>query len=232
MVAVSRGIRMVLVSMPPPKPLGDSSILYEFSDCENQELNLAIHRLTNLISAQNLSWVEEVIPGYTTILVIYNPIQVGYRAATEALSSLLPFTNGLENAPARLIEIPVQYGGSCGPDLEDVASHCQLSPDEVIRIHTSVDYLVYMMGFTPGFPYLGGMSDKIAAPRLPTPRQNVLAGSVGIAGRQTGIYPVDSPGGWRIIGKTELCLFDASKEDPCLIHPGDTVRFIADLRKM
>jgi len=124
------------------------------------------------------------------------------------------------------VEIPVVYGGESGPDLAFVAAHTGLSADEVIRRHTAPTYTVYFIGFTPGFPYLGGMDVRLTAPRLETPRARVPAGSVGIAGPQTGVYPLESPGGWRIIGRTHLPLFDLSAQPPSLLSPGDEVRFV------
>ncbi len=128
----------------------------------------------------------------------------------------------------RRVEVPVVYGGEFGPDLEFVARHNGLSPEEVIRRHTARDYPVYLVGFTPGFPYLGGLDETIAAPRLSSPRPRVPAGSVGIAGQQTGIYSVDSPGGWRLIGWTPLRLFDPLRHPPALLAPGDVVRFVEE----
>jgi KipI family sensor histidine kinase inhibitor len=136
-----------------------------------------------------------------------------------------PLGDGALVAP-RLVEIPTLYGGEFGPDLGDVAEHNGISDAEVIKIHSGADYLVYMMGFLPGFPYLGGMSERIATPRLKTPRSAIPAGSVAIAERQTGIYPVESPGGWRIIGRTPISLFDPSREPPVEIEPGDYLRFV------
>ena len=121
--------------------------------------------------------------------------------------------------------IPTLYGGEAGPDLEFVAGHNQLTPAEVVRIHSSVPYRIYMIGFTPGFPYLGGMSEKIAAPRLKTPRTKIPAGSVGIAGTQTGLYPVESPGGWQLIGRTPLQVFDPRSEQPFIYSAGDFLQF-------
>jgi inhibitor of KinA len=129
---------------------------------------------------------------------------------------------------AHLIEVPVRYGGEHGPDLEFVASHHQLSLKEVVRLHTGREYTVYMMGFTPGFAYMGKLDEKIATPRLETPRIRVAAGSVGIAGAQTGIYPIDSPGGWRLIGWTSLPLFDLKADPPYLFSPGDRVQFVSE----
>jgi len=131
-----------------------------------------------------------------------------------------------EAAAPRLGEIPTLYGGEYGPDIGAVAQHNGISEAEVISIHSGADYLVYMMGFLPGFPYLGGMSERIATPRLQTPRPSIPAGSVAIAERQTGIYPVESPGGWRIIGRTPVRLFDPGREPPVGIEPGDYLRFV------
>ena len=126
---------------------------------------------------------------------------------------------------SKVVEIPTLYGGEYGPDIEFVATHTNLTEAEVIEVHTSADYLVYMVGFNPGFPYLGGMSEKIATPRLPTPRVRMVPGSVGIAERQTGIYPLASPGGWRVIGRSPIKMFDPGREPPSLVEAGDLVRF-------
>ena len=130
-----------------------------------------------------------------------------------------------------MIEIPVCYGGEFGPDLHDVAAHNHLKNEEVIELHSSANYLVYFLGFAPGFPYLGGMPREIAAPRLSTPRTQVLAGSVAIGGHQTGVYPVSSPGGWRIIGRTYLQLFVTARNPPTLLQMGDHVRFVPISRR-
>ena len=135
----------------------------------------------------------------------------------------------LADAPVpapRVVEIPTAYGGDFGPDLPFVASHNGLSEADVVSIHAGADYLVYMMGFSPGFPYLGGMSERIATPRLTTPRTVIPAGSVGIAQAQTGVYPVESPGGWQLIGRTPIPLFDASRHPPVIVEPGDSIRFV------
>ncbi|HET7615855.1 MAG TPA: 5-oxoprolinase subunit PxpB, partial [Bacillales bacterium] len=126
---------------------------------------------------------------------------------------------------SQIVEIPTAYGGEWGPDLKDVAEHNGLTPDEVVAIHSGSEYLVYFLGFTPGFPFLGGMSEKIATPRLSSPRVSIPGGSIGIAENQTGIYPVSSPGGWRLIGQTPLQLYHHEKEKPFLLEPGDYVKF-------
>ena len=128
--------------------------------------------------------------------------------------------------PGRLIQVPVRYGGEYGPDLDDVARHAGLTADDVVRLHTGAEYAVYMVGFSPGFPYLAGLPERLAMPRLDSPRQAVPIGSVGIGGRQTGIYPVETPGGWRIIGRTSLRLFTPDADPPTLFQLGDRVRFV------
>jgi inhibitor of KinA len=149
------------------------------------------------------------------------------RTALEnALEGLAAAGADTSRPPARLVEFPTAYGGEFGPDLGFVAEHAKLQVEDVIRIHSGTDYLVYMMGFTAGFPYLGGMSPTIVTPRLATPRTRIPAGSVGIAQQQTGIYPADSPGGWRIIGRTPLRIFDAARTPPVVIEAGDYVRFV------
>ena len=130
-----------------------------------------------------------------------------------------------------IIEVPVLYGGEYGPDIENIASHNNLSVEEVIKIHTSGEYLVYMLGFTPGFPYLGGMDKRIATPRLTTPRTKIPAGSVGIAGEQTGLYPIESPGGWQLLGRTPLNFFDPMKENPFIVTSGQYIKFTAISKK-
>ena len=131
-----------------------------------------------------------------------------------------------DSEPAKVVEIPTIYGGEYGPDIEFVAEHNNISIDEVIEIHSSRNYLIYMLGFTPGFPYLGGMSEKIETPRLKTPRTKIPAGTVGIAGKQTGIYPIDSPGGWQLIGRTPVKLYDPFADPPVLLNSGDYLRFV------
>jgi inhibitor of KinA len=154
-----------------------------------------------------------------------------YRTVCQWLRSRLDSLGLDREARRRTVEIPVCYGGEYGPDLEFVARHNGLDAEEVIRIHTAGEYLVYMIGFTPGFPYLGGLSARIAAPRLEKPRFKVPGGSVGIAGRQTGIYPLTAPGGWRLIGRTPLSLFTPALDPPCLLRPGDAVTFKAISRE-
>jgi KipI family sensor histidine kinase inhibitor len=160
------------------------------------------------------------------LAIYYDPLRIGRGALKENIDLLLCSTLDQVEHTSRVVEIPTVYGSAFGPDLEFVARHTGLSEDEVIHLHTEPLYHVYMLGFTGGFPYLGGLSERLSAPRLHTPRLKVPAGSVGIAGTQTGVYPLESPGGWRIIGRTSLCLFDASMQVPTPILPGDKVRFV------
>ena len=151
---------------------------------------------------------------------------INFAQITEKIETLSEHLKELPQEKAKTVEVPTVYGGKYGPDLKAVAQHNSLTLQEVIDIHSNTVYPVYMIGFTPGFPYLGGMSDKIITPRLKSPRTFIHAGSVGIAENQTGIYPQESPGGWRIIGRTPLRLFDAHRQPPCLLNPGDFMQFI------
>jgi inhibitor of KinA len=169
--------------------------------------------------------IAEWVPTYRSLLVYYDPLQVDYRQMSAWLAERAGQAGAEESVLRRRVTIPTLYGGTMGPDLDFVAEHCRLSPLEVIQLHQQPDYLVYMLGFMPGFPYLGGLDERIVTPRLATPRTKVPAGSVGIADRQTGVYPFDSPGGWQLIGRTPLCLYAPQLEDPILLKPGDLLRF-------
>lgn len=210
---------------PRFQPAGDSAILVTFADQIDFTANLRVHRLIRRLVEHPIRGLGEAVPGYVTVMAAYDPLEINYSTVENLLKELLDEPDGETSSPRR-VEVLVSYGGEHGPDLEFVAMHNHLTMDEVIRLHAGRDYPVYMMGFMPGFPYLGGLDPRIAAPRLETPRSRVPAGSVGIAGEQTGIYPLDSPGGWRLIGRTALRLFDPSREPPFLLNPGDVIRFI------
>ncbi|WP_461865410.1 5-oxoprolinase subunit PxpB [Thermococcus sp.] len=206
------------------KPAGDSALLIIFGDRIEEGINKKVHAVANAIEKASPDWLIEVVPTYTSIYVYYNPLKLSYQ---EVLDAIKPFLSAepKEEKP-RIVEIPTVYGGEFGPDIEFVAQHNGLTIDDVIEIHSKPLYRVYMLGFTPGFAYLGGMDERIATPRLEKPRLKVPAGSVGIAGKQTGIYPIESPGGWRLIGRTPLRLFTPEKDPPTLLQPGDYVKFI------
>ena len=206
-------------------PAGDSAILVQFGERIDLEINRRAHALARRIAAGPLPGIGEAVPGYTTLLVHYDPLQLDYERALEWLRAQTGLAASEPLPAARRVSVPVVYGGEHGPDLDFVAQHTGLSPAEVIRRHAGGEYPVYFLGFTPGFPYLGGLDPRLSVPRLLTPRTFIPAGSVGIAGPQTGIYPVDSPGGWRIIGWTPLRLFDLQQDPPALLAPGDLVSF-------
>jgi KipI family sensor histidine kinase inhibitor len=213
---------------PRFQPAGDSALLVTFDERIDLVANRKAHDLAQALVhaqvAQPLPGLGEAVPGYVTLVVHYDPLLLDYSTVEQYVWQNLSAGETQAIEPRR-VEVPVIYGGEAGPDLAFVAEHCGLAEAEVIRIHSGRDYPVYMMGFTPGFPYLGGMDAAIAVPRLSTPRSRVPGGSVGIAGEQTGIYPLDSPGGWRIIGRTSLRLFEPTREPPFLLAPGDLVRF-------
>jgi KipI family sensor histidine kinase inhibitor len=202
----------------------DRSLLLVFDD----RISLAVHqdvlRLTPLTAA--LRGVTNVHPAYASLLIDFDPLATSHAELERAAGELMAQAANAPLPEARMVEIPVTYGGEEGPDLEQVAALAGHTPDEVIGMHSSAEYTVYFLGFSPGFPYLGGMPEAIAVPRLETPRRKVPAGSVAIGGRQTGVYPMASPGGWRIIGRTTLRLFDPEADPPALLRMGDHVRFV------
>jgi KipI family sensor histidine kinase inhibitor len=170
--------------------------------------------------------VRELIPGMNNLTLVFDPLQTEAAALERAVRTLWA-RPPRRRALGRLVEIPVRYGGEDGPDLADVAAHCGLAIDEVVRRHGAAEYCVYFIGFQPGFAYLGGLDAALHTPRRAEPRVAVPAGSVGIGGAQTGIYPLATPGGWQLIGRTSLALFDPRAEPPTLLAPGDRVRFVA-----
>lgn len=206
-------------------PGGDRAIFVEFGDAIEPQLNHRVRHLMLAVQRAEIPGIIETVPTYRSLLVYFEPLTISPKKLRGTLYSLVQERKESELPKPRIIEIPAVYGGEYGPDLEFVAEYNHLSVSEVIRIHTGNSYLIYMIGFMPGFSYLGGMSPKIATPRLDTPRARIPAGSVGIAGSQTGIYPAESPGGWRLIGRTPLKLFDPNREPPALFRAGDYLIF-------
>jgi KipI family sensor histidine kinase inhibitor len=204
---------------------GDSALVIEIGDAIHPEINHKIRGLVLALEAKHLRGIREYISTYRSLLVQYDPAEILFNELIEQIKQLESQLEGAALPEAKIVEIPVTYGGKSGPDIEFVAKHNNLCQEEVIALHTGRDYLVYMLGFTPGFCYLGGMSERLETPRLVTPRTRIPAGSVGIAGKQTGIYPIDSPGGWQLIGRTPLRLFDPTRDPVVLIEAGDYVRF-------
>jgi len=205
---------------------GDAAILIELADEIDDAVNDRVHALAHHVRSQNRPAILDLIPAYASLLVCYDPAQILFAPLADYLRTILQAIPTRATAPPRLIEIPTRYGGEFGPDLKFLAAFSGLSETEVVRLHSETIYRVYLIGFAPGFAYLGSVPAPIAAPRLETPRTRVPAGSVGIAGKQTGIYPTETPGGWRLIGRTDLQLFDPRDDPPTLLRPGDRVKFV------
>lgn len=208
-------------------PAGDKALVVEFGNEISEEINNIVINLNFFIETLNLPEIEEVVPTYRSLLIYYNPTRSDILKLKNKIESLIENLPTIKPREPKTFIVPVLYGGEFGPDLPFVAKFNNLDEDEVIRLHTSVKYKIYMIGFAPGFPYLGGMIEKISAPRLETPRKLVNAGSVGIAGKQTGIYPIDDPGGWRIIGRTPIKLYNPLNDPPVLFSAGDYIKFEA-----
>lgn len=203
---------------------GDTLILLEVGATMALDVNARATTLAARVVDAQVRGVRDVVPAYASVGVHVDPLRFD-QAALEAVVA-----RHADDAPAavaaRVVEIPVRYGGDDGPDLADVASFAGCDPDEVVRRHAAGRYHVYMLGFLPGFAYLGGVDPSIGMPRRSSPRPAVPPGSVGIAGRQTGVYPYASPGGWQLIGRTPIAMFDPARKTPALLGPGDTVRFV------
>jgi inhibitor of KinA len=217
---------------PEPRILicGEDALVVEFGNGIDPVTNDRVYELAAAVEAAGNTSVVELIPTYRSLLVHYN-IEMSFiddmtGFLNDLVASSAPSTDDHDNSPRRIYELPVAYGGAHGEDLNDVADHSGITADEVIAIHSGTDYRVYMLGFAPGFPYLGGMDERIATPRLASPRVRVPAGSVGIADTQTGVYPMASPGGWRLIGNTPVSLFDPDADPPVPFLPGSFIRFV------
>ena len=212
---------------PTISPVGDRAISIDFGQVIDPTINRHIRQTIERIKEFQLDGIIELVPTYCALLVEYDAMLYSYSEICNIIEPTLE--EGMTNTTNELVtvvEVPTVYGGEFGPDLSFVASHNHLSEDEVISIHSGTDYLVYMLGFIPGFTYLGGMDPRIATPRLSSPRTLIPAGSVGIAGEQTGTYPSDSPGGWQIIGRTSVTMYDMSKAQAALLKAGDYVRYV------
>jgi KipI family sensor histidine kinase inhibitor len=207
--------------------MGDRGLLLEFGDEISPEVNEKVRRMTLAIQTESIKGIVEIVPTYRSLLILYNPLILSIDDLKKRLERI---EKGLQQTPfpePKLTRIPALYGGSYGPDLEEVAKYKQISPEEVTQLHCSKPYFIYMIGFMPGFPYMGELPETLITPRLKTPRLSVPAGSVAIAQRQTGIYPMESPGGWQIIGRTPVKLFNPEREPPALLQMGDLVQFFS-----
>lgn len=212
------------------EPLGEDALLLRFEQRLDPAINGRVHALAAAIESRRPAWLLELVPSFASLALVIDPEACATADALEHARNWL--RQGAFDAPEaettpRLFEVPVCYGGEYGPDLDALAAHAGLAAHEAIARHAAGDYRVAMLGFAPGFPYLLGLDRSLAMPRLDTPRTRVAAGSVGIGGAQTGIYPRQGPGGWRIIGRTPLTLFDAARATPNLVAPGQQVRFVS-----
>ncbi len=213
-------------------PLGDNAITIIFGNNINENINQQVFSLFYHLQKQNIYGVNDIIPAYASLTVVYDILKIrevskasAYSYMHDIIEQALQETNTEHQSPGRKIHVPVCYNVSLGTDLINMSEQKQIGIEEIIQLHANTIYRVYMLGFLPGFAYMGKVHDKIATPRKTVPNKNVLAASVGIADSQTGIYPVNSPGGWNIIGATPLQLFNANSEQPCLFQPGDEVKF-------
>jgi KipI family sensor histidine kinase inhibitor len=203
----------------------DSSLLVRFGESVSTSSLRAVVALFRRLRALNDQRIRNIHPAYATVLIDFDPLRMSHAELEALIAAALQSGADCEISP-NLLRIPVCYGDNFGPDLPFIAARCGLPVEEVVRLHSSAEYVVHFLGFSPGFAYLGGLPSKLMSPRLETPRKNVAAGTVGIAGMQTGVYPVDSPGGWRLIGRTPVRMFDPHSAPPTRLQPGDTVKFV------
>ena len=207
------------------RPAGDSALVVEFESRVEPAINARAIAFADAIRSARHPGVRDIVSAFCSVTIYFDPIRTDLERLTSRLMRLAEMIPGGLDRHERMIQVPVVYGGEYGPDLQEVARFGQCTEEEVVKLHTASEYRVYMLGFLPGFAYIGRVDSRIAMPRRATPRLKVPAGSVGIAGVQTGVYPTESPGGWRLIGRTPARPFDSERAEPFLFRPGDTVRF-------
>ena len=205
---------------------GDSALTVEFGNTIDEEINTIIRGFCMILDNANIYGIAEYVPTYRSVTIHYEAEKIDFESLIQTLQAQVEHLYKVDIPRGEIMDVPVCYGGELGPDLCNVASYNHMTTEEVIRIHTSPTYLIYMLGFTPGFAYMGRMDERIATPRLSSPRTAIPAGSVGIAEKQTGIYPIESPGGWQLIGQTPYALFDVTRENPFLFSAGQRIRFV------
>ena len=208
------------------KPMGDGGVQVAFESVISPDVNKEVTAFSQAVKEAKIEGMIDLIPAFCTLLVHYDSRIITYDKMVKKLKSLTETKATSRQRLPRVFEIPVVYGGEKGPDLLNVANHAGCDVNEVINRHSQTEYLIYMLGFMPGFPYLGGLDARIATPRLATPRIKIPKGSVGIGGDQTGIYPLESPGGWQLIGQTPLDIYNPNRHHPILFEAGDYIKFV------
>lgn len=211
--------------IPRVLPCGETAVSIELGNVIDRTVNRKVNLLYRRIKASELPGIVDLIPTYRSLFILYDPWLCSYERLLSAVEECLGFPCASGEEEMRMVEIPVCYGGELGPDLDAVAALHNLDVQETIELHCAPIYHVYMIGFTPGFPYLGGLDERLYTPRREEPRKKVPPGSVGIADKQTGIYSVESPGGWHLLGRTPLRMFDLNRDRPFFLEPGDAVKF-------
>ena len=209
------------------EPASDQTLLIYFGEKITIQANEQVRKLLHLLEAEPIAGVRNLHPAYCSLLVKFNPLKWRHEKLEKELRKYLVRLDKIRLPEPRQVEIPVCYGGEYGPDLDEVAALHKITPEQVVELHASVSYLVYFLGFVPGFAYLGELPSELVTPRLAAPRKKVPAGSVGIAGNQTGVYPFETPGGWRLLGRTPLAMFREDREGLSLLSIGDRVRFVS-----
>lgn len=215
-----------MMDVPYIQPMGDSAFVIRFGESISPQVHERVVGALHSLETCREDWVVDLVPGYASLMVIYDALRARPEDVRGWITEALPRAR-TESRDYRVMEIPVWYHPSVGPDLEPLAQEKGLSVEALIGLHTQPEYLVYMLGFRPGFPFMGGLDPRLFASRLSTPRTVISAGSVGIGGQQTGVYPLKSPGGWRLLGRTPLRLFSPEAEHPFMLGVGDRVRFVS-----
>lgn len=220
-------------------PSGDRAMVVEFGNAIDAEMNDQVHMLAKKIKEDNIPGIVELVPTFRSLMVYYDPFCTSYGKLKSVFETYGEAKEKAAGRKKRILKIPCCYGARFGQDLADMEAYTGLDRDEIIAIHSSVDYRIYMMGFLPGFVYLGGLDKRIEIPRLKTPRVKIHPGAVGIGGSQTGVYPLASPGGWRLMGGTPVDFYDPERKEPILCKAGEYIRFIPitiddyyDIRRM